>query len=239
MDRAAEAALVACLRAHESRVEGLILGGDVFDAWIEYAALIPKGATRFLGVLASWTDRGLPVTYVVGNHDPWHRDFFETELGVHLVRDEFQTDTQGMRLQVIHGDALPHAPLHSRLAKILLRHPVPVALYRTLLPGDWGMGLARMVKRGLDARLGNPDIAPALRTHARRLLQDGPLNLVVMGHSHMPELCAWPEGVYLNTGAWLGTRHFGRLEGRTIQLCQWKNDNVHVIETVTFPPHNM
>ena len=39
MDRAAEAALVACLRAHESRVEGLILGGDVFDAWIEYAAV--------------------------------------------------------------------------------------------------------------------------------------------------------------------------------------------------------
>ena len=237
-DRASEAALIALLRAHEPRTEAVVLGGDVFDPWIEYASLVPKGYTRFLGLLANWSDRGIGITYVIGNHDPWHRDYFETELGVQLVRDVYQSEAQGVVLQVMHGDALPNAPLYSRILKKLLRHPVPVSLYRSLLPGDWGMYLARATKRRLDSRPRNPDIVPALRTHARRLLGKGSCDVVVMGHSHVPELCVWLEGAYLNTGAWLETRHFGRLEGATIQLCQWRNGNAHVVKEAAISRRN-
>ena len=46
-ERAKEAALVACLRAHEPNVEHLYLLGDVFDEYIEYRYLVPKGYIRF------------------------------------------------------------------------------------------------------------------------------------------------------------------------------------------------
>ena len=232
-DRAAEAQLVACLQAHRHQVQELLLGGDVFDAWIEYSSLVPKGCARFLGLLAHWTDGGIPVTYVIGNHDPWHRDYFETELGVRVARDAYRSEVQGVRLHLAHGDALPNAPLHARIARTLLRHPLPVALYRTLLPGDWGMRLARAVKHGLDARPSSPATNSTLRAHARRLLQNRSCDLVVMGHSHNPELSVWPEGAYLNTGAWLNTRHFGMLVERTVKLCQWHQGGVKVLEKAT------
>lgn len=233
VDRAAEAELVACLQSHEKQVQGLWLCGDVFDAWIEYSSLVPKGCARFLGLLASWTDHGIPVSYVIGNHDPWHRDYFETELGVHVYRDSYQAKAHGMHLHIAHGDARPNAALHSRIARALLRHPLPVALYRMLLPADSGMRLARAVKRALDQRPSSPAIVSLLRTHARRLLQGDSCDLVVMGHSHKAELSVWPEGVYLNTGAWLNTRHFGLLVDRTVQLCQWTQKGANVLKRVT------
>ena len=42
---------------------------------------------RFQALLAEWTDRGVGITYLVGNHDPWHRDYFTRELGVRVVFD--------------------------------------------------------------------------------------------------------------------------------------------------------
>ena len=237
-DRAPEAALIAFLQTHAPCIDELVLGGDVFDAWIEYPLLVPKGYTRFLGLLANWADRGIAVTYVVGNHDPWHRDYFETELGVQLIRDVYRSNVQGASQQIMHGDALPNASWPTRMLKTLLRHPVPVTLYRTLLPGNWGLRLAHIVKRKLDTRPSNPDIVPALRTHARELLKEDSCDVVVMGHSHVPELCVWPEGIYLNTGSWAETRHFGRLIDHTVQLCQWTEDHTQVIEEAIIPRHN-
>ena len=46
-ERASEAALIDCLRAFETTVERLYLVGDVFDEYIEYRTLVPKGFVRF------------------------------------------------------------------------------------------------------------------------------------------------------------------------------------------------
>lgn len=220
-ERAKEADLIACLRAHAARTERLYLLGDVFDQYIEYRHLVPRGFTRFLGELAAWTDRGVPVTYLVGNHDPWHRDYFETELGVRVVYDTLLEPLQGLNVHMAHGDGIgPTARLYRRL-RPLLRHPVPVWLYRTLLPGDAGMALARWCRRGLHTGHLEPDLIAALRVHARRLLAETPADVVVMGHSHHPELQRWPEGRYLNTGCWHDARTFGCLDEEGLKLLRW------------------
>src|SRR5690606_6470197 len=82
MARRVEQDVIACLEHHRERVRHLILLGDIFDEYIEYRHLVPKGHTRLLGLLANWTDAGVPITYLVGNHDPWHRDYFQQELGI-------------------------------------------------------------------------------------------------------------------------------------------------------------
>lgn len=228
--RRSETALVACLRAHEDRIDALYLVGDVFDHYIEYASLAPKGVVRFLGLLAEWTDRGVPVTYLVGNHDPWHRDYFETELGVRMVYDDLHEPLMGHHVYLAHGDAAS-ADLHVRL-RGLLRHRLPVALYRALLPADAGLRLARWVSRRFADDIADPAIIEALRMHAQKMLVETDADLVIMGHSHHPELLSALGGLYLNTGSWHHTQSFGVLDSDGVRLLRWNGQGTDEIDSV-------
>ena len=222
-ERTKEADLLSCLRSHASDIDHLFLVGDVFDAFIEYRELVPKGFIRFLALLAAWTDRDIPVTYLVGNHDPWHLDFFEHELGVRVVDAPVVTHLAQQRVHVEHGDGIHRAERAYRLLKPWLRHSVAVRLYRTVLPADSGMRLARWVSRHGDSEL-DPEKARDLRLHARDVLTHDLADVVVLGHSHQPEHRVWPEGQYINLGAWAQTRTFATLDEDGPKLWRWNGD---------------
>jgi len=63
----------------QSSCEALYLVGDIFDFWFEYKYAIPKGFTRILGKIASFTDAGIPVHVFTGNHDMWIFDYLPKE----------------------------------------------------------------------------------------------------------------------------------------------------------------
>jgi len=230
-EREKEAALIDFLHAHADQVKHLYLVGDVFDGYIEYRHLVPKGLARFQGLLARWTDRGVPVTYLVGNHDPWHESYFSRELGVRVVSDALEVEHEGLRLYLVHGDA--HGSTHTLYPWLrpLLRHPWAVRLYRAVLPADLGLGLARWVSRRLHDEGPDPEVIQALRAHARIRLRQYGADAVVMGHSHVPALHAWAEGIYLNTGNWYERRTFGRLTNGTMRLQRWNGTRAVDIES--------
>jgi len=228
-ERAKEDALLRCLEAHADRVRHLYLVGDVFDGYIEYRHLVPKGFVRFQALLARWTDRGIPVTYLFGNHDPWHRDYFAEEMGVDLVPETLEVTHHGRRLHLAHGDAQASTHRGFSWVRPLLRHPLALRLYRTL-PADLGLGLARRVSRALHDPAPDPTVVDALRAHARRTLRTGPADVVVMGHSHQPALHRWPAGAYVNTGNWYENRTFARLDEQKISLVRWNGTRALDIE---------
>lgn len=222
-EREKERALVACLRAHWDEVERLYLLGDVFDTYVEYPSLVPKGFVRFQGLLAEWTDRGVPVAYLVGNHDPWHLDYFERELGVRTVDGALLEPLCGRSVYMHHGDGI-HA--EERLYRWMLpvaRHAASTWLYRNALPGDAGMRLARWASRTFGDEEHEPEKAAALRRRARRVLRTEDADLALMGHTHLPERRDWPEGAYLNLGAWHGERTFALLDDNgDVRLLRWQ-----------------
>jgi len=232
-ERAKEAALIECLEAHADRVEHLYLVGDVFDGFIEYRHLVPKGFVRFQALLARWTDRGIPVTYLFGNHDPWHRDYFTQELGVRLVAERLTATHHDLRVHLTHGDEW--ASTHGLYAWLrpLLRHPTAMQAYRSVLPADLGLGLAQWVSRALHDEAPDPTVVEALREHARDHLRREDTDVIVMGHSHEAALHMWPDGVYVNTGNWYENRSFARLDGDTIRLSKWNGTRALDIEAET------
>ncbi len=234
-ERAKEADLIRCLQAHEADVDHLYLMGDVFNEYIEYRHLIPKGCVRLMGLLAAWTDAGISVTYLAGNHDPWHQDYFTNELGVRLVFDALVEPTEGPVVYLEHGDAVAsHASVYQRL-RPWLRHPLPVWLYRTLLPADAGLRLARWMSHTLHEEDPDPHVVHALERHAHSVLQETGATLVVMGHSHVPVLHTWPEGCYVNTGSWYESRTFARLDSNGVHLLRWNGDRAAAIEAASLP----
>ncbi|MFB6272453.1 MAG: UDP-2,3-diacylglucosamine diphosphatase [Salinibacter sp.] len=231
-ERTKEAALIECLEAHEGKVEHLYLLGDVFDGYIEYRHLVPKGFVRFQGLLARWTDRDIPVTYLLGNHDPWHREYYSEELGVTVVPESMEAIHYGTRLHLAHGDGLVAADQSRTWLRTLLRHPVPVHLYRSLLPADVGIGIAQWVSRRLHERDRDPSTPRILREQARSLLRRDGLDGVVLAHSHVPALHHDPDGVYANTGNWYEHRTFARLDDNGLRLQRWNGSRTQGIESV-------
>ncbi|MEX0601174.1 MAG: UDP-2,3-diacylglucosamine diphosphatase [Rhodothermales bacterium] len=233
--RAVERDLISCLSHHRNEVEHLYILGDLFDEYIEYRRLVPKGFVRLQGLLADWTDTGIPVTYLVGNHDPWHIDYFEAELGVRIAHDVVACRHHGVSFHLAHGDAMGDASTFKGWLKGWLRHPVPVWLYRSLLPADLGLGLARAVNRTFGNREIDRDLAGRLRVKARRILEDHTVDVVILGHSHQPECTSWPEGGYLNPGYWHESRSFARLVDGATQLVRWNGRSVDVVQDYLRP----
>jgi UDP-2,3-diacylglucosamine hydrolase len=226
-ERAKEKALVACLDSFDGDVQHLVLIGDVFEYYIEYRHLIPKGFTRFLGLLAAWADEGRSITYVAGNHDPWHRDYFASEFGARVVSGSAVVPIYGRTTYLHHGDGIASKSVLYNRIRSILRHPVPVWMYRTLIPGDAGAGLAKYVSRRFGEEEVDERVAEDLRRYARRLMSEQSVDQVIFGHSHVPEISDFPEGTYLNPGAWHETRTVLRLNSEGAAILRW-NDEGHV-----------
>lgn len=230
-----EASLIACLRHFEDQIDHLFLVGDVFDQYIEYPNLVPKGFVRFQALLAAWTDAGRPVTYLIGNHDPWHIDYFQQELGVKVVYDSFSEPLYGRNVYLNHGDIVASRFPLNRFIKRALQHPVPVSLYRLLFPADMGFRLARWVNQRIHTDVINEDVVTQLRNHAKAVIKDNQVDLVVMGHSHRAELNAELNpvdgGLYVNTGCWRLHRTFATMENDRVTLYEWDDSNLRPIPT--------
>ena len=227
-ERNEELSLISLLHSVEAEIKHLFLLGDVFDEYIEYRHLVPKGLARFQGLLASWSDKGIPVTYLTGNHDPWHIDYFEQELGVRVLEGPLIEPLSGNNVYMHHGDVVgSRIPFYS-LLKRLLRHPIPVNLYRTLLPGDTGFRLARWVNGRLHTETLNMPVVKQLRVYAKNILKSASCDVVLMGHSHYPDRFDSPEGIYINLGSWRFNRTFVCLSREEFQLKQWNGNKATI-----------
>ena len=228
--RRREADVIEFLKSHRPEVEHLYLLGDVFEEFIEYDHLIPKGFARFQGLLAEWADAGVPITYLVGNHDPWHQSYFEREIGITVEHGSLLTAHHGRRLHLAHGDGLVASSRLNAWLRGWLRHPIPVWIYRHALPGDVGMSLARFVNSTFGKRELDFELIEALRRHAGQILADSAVDAVIFGHSHYAEHHMWQAGEYLNTGYWHESRTFGALVDGALHLMRWNGQSTAIVE---------
>ncbi len=219
-ERSKEDELIRCLRSFEPRVGSLTLLGDVFECYIEHRHLVPKGWIRFQGLLAEWSDGGIPITMFAGNHDPWHIDYYESELGVRVIFDELVTELDGYLTYLHHGDGLAKQTRRYNFMRPILRHPLPVWIYRNLIPGDFGMVLARYAGGKVGDDELDAGIAAEMTEFARSSMRDG-VEQVVLGHTHIPELRQWPEGRYVNPGSWHVSRTVACFQDGEVDILRW------------------
>ena len=229
-EQAVEKALVAFLKSFENKISHLYLVGDIFDAFIEYKHLVPKGFVRFMALLSEWTDRGISITYVVGNHDPWHFDFFQKELGIRVINKDLYETVCGTPCYIRHGDNLSPKPWQIRT---LLRNPFLVWLYRAAIPAQWGFALAKWVSRHFHNRTPDPSAAKTISNYAHHKLRTTDAKLIVMGHCHQAKLSTWESGTYINLGSWRTGGHAGILVKGRIQLVRSQSGNMEIVNEST------
>lgn len=221
--RDAELGLVSFLRHARKDAGSLLINGDLFDFWFEWKSVIPRVGYRVLAEVTAFADAGIPVMWVAGNHDCWGGEFLRREAGIDYVMGPWKGDLAGWKSRVEHGDGLRGAADRKyRAVRPLLRSPLAIWVYRTLLHPDWASRLA-LGTSATSRTYSAADSGEGLKQVALGALDaDATLDLVCFGHSHVPVLTtASLGGVYANAGTWLGDSTYIRVEPERITLSRW------------------
>jgi UDP-2,3-diacylglucosamine hydrolase len=195
----AEQRLFRFLESIRGRAESLHILGDLFEFWFEYGRAIPKPGFRALAELAELARTGTRIGYLKGNHDFWFKDFWRRELRAE-ASDELDVTLDGKRVFLAHGDTMDRAFV-PRFFRVLMRSRLNGWLYSQLHP-DIGIGLALAVARANRVKGANPGLVEDMARFAADKLASG-FDIVIMGHSHVPEVRRLAGGVYLNVGDWM------------------------------------
>lgn len=186
----------------------LILMGDLFDFWFEYPSVIPRKHFVTAAKLQEVRARGIPITFVGGNHDRWGGSFFTRDLGIAFFAGEAEIDLGAHRAFLAHGDGLTEQHWSGKVMHRFTRNPLALAAFRLLHP-TIGFWIADLFSRHLADNTKDHAVldraAAAQRRWAAELLERRPeVDFVIMAHTHRPAVERQPDGrSYLNPGAFL------------------------------------
>lgn len=222
-----EKAFLEFLAGVPDRTSDLLINGDLFDFWFEYRTVIISRHFPVLRVLADLADAGVRMRMLGGNHDSWGGRFLRDEVGIELLNGPVVMEVGGRRAYVAHGDGLGTGDWGYRALKGVIRSAPARFAFRHVHP-DWSAHVIRRVSRTENrqreaASPGNRHRADRLAHVAGELLQtDEGLDMVIFGHSHIPELREIEPGRhYLNTGDWLHHCTWAEVSSDSVRLNRW------------------
>ncbi|MFD1615749.1 UDP-2,3-diacylglucosamine diphosphatase [Gelatiniphilus marinus] len=222
--RPREKKFVAWLDEVKHDAAAIFLLGDLFDFWMDYKYVVPKGFTRTLGKLAELSDSGIPIHFFVGNHDLWMNGYFEEELNIPVYHKPKVFSFNNKTFLIGHGDGLGPGDKGYKLMKKVFTNRVCKWLFRWLHP-DLGVRLAQhlSVKNKLisgedDAKfLGEEN--EWLVQYCKRKLKDQHRDFFIFGHRHLPlDIDLNETSKYINLGDWIQYYTYGVFDGETMEL---------------------
>jgi len=204
--------LVAFLDRLEA--DRLVLLGDIFHRWWALPGIFPAYLPT-VDALRRVARRGVRVELLLGNHDFAFREDLAEDLGIE-VHERLGFELDGLQILACHGDQavgerqyrLYHRLLRGRAFDLALRVAGPARA--------WDL-LGRLA--GSTEKTGRcpESLLEAQRAYAREQLALG-FDLVVMGHSHVPEQRQWSEGAYINAGSFRDPGSWVEIEDGTVRL---------------------
>ena len=222
-DRDAERHLLSFLRSIRADAKSLVINGDLFDFWFEWKRVMPRAGYRVVAAIADLVDAGVEVVWVAGNHDCWGGDMLRQDVGVDYVVGTWRGEIAGWRTRVDHGDGLREAEDRQyRALRRVLRNPWAIRAFRWLHPDlatriALGSSHASRTYRAKDGGAG------LLRVAMHDLAKEQSLQLLILGHSHVPIVeRSETGGLYANAGTWLGDATFLLISEDAVELRRWR-----------------
>lgn len=190
----------------------IFLLGDLFDFWFEYKSVIPKGYTRLLGKLAELSDRGIPISVFIGNHDMWMNGYFEEEFHIPVYDAPIWLYSAGKTFYLGHGDGLGPGDHGYKMLKKVFRNPWSRKLFAMLHP-SWGISIANFFSRQSRAATNAETFLGEEREwlvqYCKQILQQQHVDYFIFGHRHLALDIPLPGGSrYINLGDWIRFRSY-------------------------------
>jgi len=223
-----EREIVVCrwLESIRHDAQQIYLLGDIFDSWMEYKKVVPKGSIRFLGKLAELIDQGIEIIVFTGNHDLWMHGYFEQELNIKVYKSAQTFELGNKIFHLAHGDGVAKEDKTYRLMKGVLHNQVSQFIYRQLHP-DLGLRLADFFSR-LGPKHKYEDLQ--MKSHdqeyqilyANSLLKDKHYDYFIFGHRHIPATIQLNDNaVFINVGDWISFNTYAVFDGQKTDLIKY------------------
>lgn len=206
----------------------IYLVGDILDYWFEYRNVVPQGHVRFFGALARLADRGIKITWLIGNHDIWMFDYLRNELGIRIIDGSVTTEIDGRHFFISHGDGLGRQQASFRFIRSLFRNRTAQKLFAAIHP-RWTVSFAYRWSRS--NRNYNPALPPSydgeikasVENWAESYLKDHPdTDFIILGHHHvMVEKTIAPHTKLVVLGDWIYNYSYAVFDGKNLYLKQF------------------
>ena len=222
-----EKKFIAWLDQVKKDAEAIFLLGDLFDLWMEYKTVVPKGFVRVLGKLAEISDSGIPIHFFVGNHDLWVRDYFQKELNIKVYTKPKEFTFNNKTFLIGHGDGLGPGDKGYKRMKKVFTNPITRWFYRWLHP-DIGVALAQSLSLKNKLISGDEDIKflgednEWLVQYCKRKLETKHYDFFLFGHRHLPMDLQINKSKYINTGDWISYFTYAVFDGENLELKTYK-----------------
>jgi UDP-2,3-diacylglucosamine hydrolase len=215
----------------------VIFLGDVFDAFIDAGGEAPEHVHKWARLIEPLVERGCTITYLMGNHDRWHRGYVEKLTGYSPIRRSMSLEWAGQMIQLEHGDFGPKHGGSTSFMRWLSDLSLVHRLYTMVLPMGGAQALAAAVSRRFSSFDPNPAAVKVLSDYAGALVASSGVDGVIMGHCHQPglfDLSGFKKGAwYLNSGDWYEHRSFIVLgEDAVARLCTWREGAVVELDSL-------
>ncbi|MGE5341978.1 MAG: UDP-2,3-diacylglucosamine diphosphatase [Candidatus Omnitrophota bacterium] len=209
------------LLSAESGASTLYILGDLFDFWFEWYHVIPKYWFEILYRLRQLVDAGVTVNLVTGNHDFYPGQYLENEIGMRCFHEQHQFEIDSRRFFVAHGDGYAKKDRGYRLLKRIIRHPLSIFLYKTLISPDLGIEMARWTSHSSRklVKIQKESWANEYYQFARQKFTEG-FDYVILGHIHYPMIREEENSgkVYVNCGDWVKYFTYAQYDGSQLVL---------------------
>lgn len=198
----------------------IFIVGDLFDVWIEYREVVPKGHYRLLNKIYELSAKGINITYFAGNHDFWKGKYFFEEFGIKINLEPVVKEINGKRFFISHGDGLAYNDTGYRILKKILRNRFCQFLYSWIHP-DIGIWLARKTSLRSRDYTDKKDYSErdGMRDFAKKKIAEG-YDYVILGHRHFPVFEKYGNGYYINLGDWI----------RNFSYCLYSDSGIKLIK---------
>lgn len=189
--------------------EHLYLVGDIFDGWKMRSGVFWNASfNRLLRRILKLSKKGVPITYITGNHDEFLRKYANNDFdNIRVCNRAVHTTADNRRLLVIHGDQFEGVARCSRWLRHVGDHGYCLLMFLNRwfnrLRAKYGYGywsFSGFLKQHINrAQTYIKDYEHAVAYGARKQGFDG----VVCGHIHHAAHHRLLDIDYYNTGDWV------------------------------------
>ncbi len=229
IEKQKEKRVVQFLETIASDAREIFIVGDLFDCWIEYRKVVPKGYFNLLSALNKITESGIPINFLSGNHDFWLNTYLRDEVGLKIFYKPLELVLDGKRFFIAHGDGLGKGDTGYKIIKKILRSRVNQFLYSLVHP-DIGLTLAQGSSK--TSRNYTSEIPygsdKGMKEYAMNKIKEG-FDYTVMGHFHKPQKILVKNGekeaYFITLGDWIVNNSYGVYINEIFDLKYWQADS--------------
>jgi UDP-2,3-diacylglucosamine pyrophosphatase LpxH len=189
----------------------VVLNGDIIDMWQFKKWYWPQSHMKVLQHILKWAIKGVPVTYLTGNHDEMLRQFPDLQFGSLRVQDKLLLELDGNKTWIFHGDVFDASIQYSKfIAKLGGQgYDLLILINKALnwISESAGQGRISLSKRVKNSVKQAVKFVSDFENTAAELAIDNGYQAVICGHIHQPanRMFENEKGSvrYLNPGDWI------------------------------------